>query len=521
MATVIDSLLVTLGLDAKPFKKGADEAARAQKQLRDNTQKTSNEIVEGIARVGRAATLLFLGFEGIKGAINYFAGLNAAEADLGRLAKSLGLTAHEVNAWGTAISLNGGKANEFGGDLQQLSSAITGLYTSGAQSPLTDMLRRAGVALKDARGNTRDLTDILNQYGAYLRQFDQATAFNLGKQAGLSDSTVRFLLQDEATRTRLLKLAEQQNAVNDESVKKAQALQEQWRLIGLQITGAGQKILSAITPVVQGLFDNFKTIFTLLSKAADYLQPLLSILNKIGNAISPLINPLAALAKILHIGHDKDIADAITTAPTVSATGTASGTIDRRPRGIRNNNPGNLRVYPGYTGPQENGFRIFATPQEGYDALRAQLRLNYGRGFNTINSAIPQYLGNDAKNNNIPAYIQDVIKRTGVSGSAQLTTAQLEAVAQAITQHEGNGALLASYGPNPNALRAAQFATAQATTGAAQAAPGGGGNSATTSVQIDEIVINTQATDATGIADALPAALKRKGVVAQADSGMS
>jgi hypothetical protein len=40
-------------------------------------------------------------------------------------------------------------------------------------------------------------------------------------------------------------------------------------------------------------------------------------------------------------------------------------------------------------------------------------------------------------------------------------------------------------------------------------------------VQIDETVINTQATDANGIASTIAPALQRKGVVAQANSGLS
>jgi hypothetical protein len=65
---------------------------------------------------------------------------------------------------------------------------------------------------------------------------------------------------------------------------------------------------------------------------------------------------------------------------------------------------------------------------------------------------------------------------------------------------------------------------------ATAAAPVAGGSGSTptamnggpsTSVQIDEIVINTQATDANGIAAGIAPALQRKGVVAQANSGLS
>lgn len=57
-------------------------------------------------------------------------------------------------------------------------------------------------------------------------------------------------------------------------------------------------------------------------------------------------------------------------------------------RGIRNNNPGNL-IYNGFTrglgatGQDEQGFAIFATPQEGLNAIAANLASYARKGFNT------------------------------------------------------------------------------------------------------------------------------------------
>ena len=73
-------------------------------------------------------------------------------------------------------------------------------------------------------------------------------------------------------------------------------------------------------------------------------------------------------------------------------------------------------------------------------------------------------------------------------------------------------------GPNANALATAQFANTQTPNGGGAAAPG---NTNSTSVQIDSITVQTQATDADGVAAELPGAIKRKGVVAQADTGLT
>lgn len=63
--------------------------------------------------------------------------------------------------------------------------------------------------------------------------------------------------------------------------------------------------------------------------------------------------------------------------------------MTRTARGIRNNNPGNLRLplsltRPGDMGHDADGFSVFSTPEHGLDSLARQL-VNYGkRGLNTV-----------------------------------------------------------------------------------------------------------------------------------------
>lgn len=103
-----------------------------------------------------------------------------------------------------------------------------------------------------------------------------------------------------------------------------------------------------------------------------------------------------------------------------AATGPANGT--RQPRGIRNNNPGNLNYVgqPGATresGP--NGrFAVFQTAEEGLVALARQLRLYAQRGINSVRAIISKFA--PPSENNTQAYIESVSKRLGVDANAML-----------------------------------------------------------------------------------------------------
>ncbi|VXB25245.1 Mannosyl-glycoprotein endo-beta-N-acetylglucosamidase [Burkholderia sp. 8Y] len=112
------------------------------------------------------------------------------------------------------------------------------------------------------------------------------------------------------------------------------------------------------------------------------------------------------------------------------------------PRGIRNNNPGNIRYgefarSAGAIGADSGGFAVFADMHAGIEATARLLRSYAARGFNTIRTIISRWA--PANENDTQAYIAEVSKKLGISADVQLDADQLRGVAGSIFQHE-NGA---------------------------------------------------------------------------------
>ncbi len=113
---------------------------------------------------------------------------------------------------------------------------------------------------------------------------------------------------------------------------------------------------------------------------------------------------------------------------------------DSEPRGIRNNNPGNIRDTAGDTWQGQQGtdgeFAIFETPEFGLRAL-ARLLQNYREvhGLRSVRGIISRYA--PTNENNTSAYINHVSSALGVSpdDSLQFPT-QLPGLMAAIIKHE-------------------------------------------------------------------------------------
>lgn len=118
----------------------------------------------------------------------------------------------------------------------------------------------------------------------------------------------------------------------------------------------------------------------------------------------------------------------------------ASGTRSRAPRGIRNNNPGNLRSW-GDT-PREGGFARFASPEAGLAAMIRNLQVQQSKhGLNTIASIVGRWA--PPSENDTAAYIGNVSKQTGFGAHQPLDLTDKKTVAPLISsmiRQEGNGA---------------------------------------------------------------------------------
>ena len=91
--------------------------------------------------------------------------------------------------------------------------------------------------------------------------------------------------------------------------------------------------------------------------------------------------------------------------------------VDKRvPRGIRNNNPGNIEfgTYARRQGATKGDgrFAIFDTPEEGFQAAENLVKSYGSRGINTIEKIVNRWA--PPSENNTGAYINQVVRRTGL-----------------------------------------------------------------------------------------------------------
>lgn len=85
----------------------------------------------------------------------------------------------------------------------------------------------------------------------------------------------------------------------------------------------------------------------------------------------------------------------------------------------RNNNPGNLRAGVGQIGTDANGYAVFASAEDGWNALYSQINLDISRGLN-LQQFIYKYAP-PSDNNPTSNYLNFVASKTGLPTDVPLS----------------------------------------------------------------------------------------------------
>lgn len=285
--TVIDSLVVLLGLDAEDLKKRSPEAVKKLNDLEkqgDKTEKsvgkiskTSKETARGIESLTRVVTTLFATIGGaiaIKGFIQDFIDTNA---QLDRLSRNLNLSVADISAWSNATEKLGGSAQGLQGTLDMLSKSQTQLMLTG-ESSLIPYMSALGISLANTAGKARPVTDILLDLSDRFSRMDRTTANNLGRMMGLDQGTMNLLLQGRKELELEIARQKEHNAVTKEQAEAAAKLQQRLVDVKQGFQAFGRSLLMDAVPSLEKLLNLFQNFATWAQEHQQFIADFLKVM---------------------------------------------------------------------------------------------------------------------------------------------------------------------------------------------------------------------------------------------------
>ncbi|MGG6193060.1 hypothetical protein ACQV2B_03035 [Pantoea allii] len=505
MATIIDALVVTLGLDSSGFKKGQGEI----KGGLDDTRKQADQTAKDMEAAGKRAASFFgsirtellalvgvtLSAQGIK---SFVTGMTDNLQQLAVNSRSLDMSAKSLDGWQRAAESAGSSAEKMTGTLSGFQNVLTQIRTGGGQdNPLWQGLASFGAATGanfDYQNDNAEqvMRKIADNWGKLSkdaqRRFGGMFGFDNGTQQALSNGR---LVTDADRFTQISRATES-------ATQKAQDFNRRLVEMKQNFSAAAQVLYEALIPYIEKLIpliekfgkwitEHGPEISKFFANSAEEVNKVVDAVGGWQNALEilaafvvgswalrmlsgiarvragfgPLLAAIAAVSAWDKLSStedeakkqgkstgqflidkmnsntgskdgilgsaDKMLQKAYAWWSSISSTGDANNTYDAygtAPRGIRNNNPGNLN-YAGQAGATKEGgengrFAVFDSMREGISALHRQIQLYLQRGVNTIDSIVNKYAPS-SDGNNVQAYIQQLVGATGKGANETLS----------------------------------------------------------------------------------------------------
>lgn len=305
MATVIDSLIVELGLDPAKFTKGQKEAAAALTKTKDEVRKSGKEI-EGssssmdqyFSRLRGNVLALFAAFTAGKGLKEFIQDTVQADADMGRFAKVLDTTVGTLSAWRNIAVLAGGSAAGMQGSIQGLVSQFQTFALTG-ESSVIPYFRALGVDIADQNGKMRATGDILLDLSDKFSKLDPARAAAFGQALGLDPGTINLLVQGRGAVAALLKEQKSLGTVTKEDAEAAIKFQHSWGALEQSSSTLGRTLLTELAPVLIKILDGLTAFAVWARQHGPFIRAVFTGLAVAATALA--IALLAPYAEIIAI----------------------------------------------------------------------------------------------------------------------------------------------------------------------------------------------------------------------------
>lgn len=278
MPTIIDELLIKIGIDPKGVTEGQKKTSEALKKVKQDAREAGKEVDGGAAamvgtftKVTGAVLALgaaFLSLSALKQVVLDQAKLNA---ETSRTANAFGTATETLSKWRNIAVLAGSTAGAMTGSIRNLIIEFQKLEKTGASDivPLFRSLPGGGVDVIDQRtGKFKKWEEVILDLADSFQKMNAEERLFYGSQLGFDDAFIAQLGKGRAAIEAVRKDAALLGVVTDKDAKAGEQLAISLARMETAATSLGRVFATAVSPWVAKFIDQ---LTTMLIKAREFI----------------------------------------------------------------------------------------------------------------------------------------------------------------------------------------------------------------------------------------------------------
>ncbi len=283
MATLVEELVLRLDLDPKKFTEGQKKAMESLTKMQQASMLHAKSIEEDGSKIENVFALLsrkvltfgslLVGGHGLE---SFTAHVIQSDAAVGRCSRTFGMSANELKTWQLAAEAAGGSVEDITGTIENLNEEINSFRFTGQSSllPLLNALPKP-VGLLKGPNNPKTATEVALEIAENFKTMNPRDQAFFASQFHMSPATMAMFAQGRAGMSAQLGAAGARNRLTPEDARNAQALQTAWFKATQSIEGMGAALvrLEEHAGAFTAFLNKIDSVFSHLSSFVRHLTP--------------------------------------------------------------------------------------------------------------------------------------------------------------------------------------------------------------------------------------------------------
>lgn len=253
--SLLDTFTILFQSDTRRLDGGLDDIDKSVNEI----EESANQADRSIAEMGKT----FLAMAGTFLAVNAGIGKFNETVDelnaLGATAEALRMPVEEVDAFGKAAQLLGGDAQGARDSLTDMAESI-GEALQDIESGRAKTFAALGVDLRDINGDAITASEGILRLAESVEDMSREEAIFRIKELGITDNrTVEMVLKGRKELERMLAVQKEQGVANAEAVENARKYREAMSSLNNSVGSLGQQFMTALIPALITAVDWIKS----------------------------------------------------------------------------------------------------------------------------------------------------------------------------------------------------------------------------------------------------------------------
>lgn len=250
---LLDTLLLVFKADTSQADAGLDSARKKSDELVDSLRNTDAVA----AKTGASLKAMAAGaLGGLAAAFSLGAAISGAFARADNIraieqtSDAIGAAIENVDAFGKAAEAMGGDAQGARDSLTDMAEKM-GEAMSDVESGAAKAFKSLGISLKSADGSTKDAISGMLDLASAVEGLDRSAAVFKIKELGITDNrTVEMILKGRQELERMIRVQKEQGVVTKEAAENARKLTEATGSLKNSMSNAGNSFLDSVIPAL-------------------------------------------------------------------------------------------------------------------------------------------------------------------------------------------------------------------------------------------------------------------------------